>query len=114
LLLPVLEPCANLVTFASSPFNDTYIAELRNVSETCGYNDYIAKALTFPPDGHFEDPIGIKENGNPTKDCEIFGSIFEEIFWINPCWASYDNLVGKTPANSMTGYISSWTGELRP
>jgi hypothetical protein len=72
------------------PFNDTFIAQLRKASEDCGYNDYIAKALTFPPDGHFKDPIGINEKtGEPTKDCEIFGSIFSEIFWINPCWVSF-------------------------
>lgn len=86
---------------ASSPFNDTYIAQLRNASETCGYNDYIAKALTFPPSGHFEDPVGIKKNGNPTADCEIFGSIFEEIFWINPCWVRFLQKTRKRLANSI-------------
>ena len=90
-----------LSPFASSPFNDTYIAQLRNASETCGYNDYIAKALTFPPDGHFENPVGIKKNGEAKKDCDIFDSIFEEIFWINPCWASHDNFVGKTSTNGV-------------
>ena len=67
------------------------MAQLRNVSENCGYNEYIANALTFPPNGHFEDPSGIKKNGEPKKECDIFDSIFEEIFWINPCWASYNH-----------------------
>lgn len=64
------------------------MAQLRNASEACGYNDYIAKALTFPPEGHFADPVGI-QGGEPTIDCDVFDSIFEEIFWINPCWVSF-------------------------
>lgn len=66
------------------------MAQLRNASEACGYNEYIAKALTFPPDGHFDDPVGIDpKTGEPTEDCDIFNSIFNEIFWINPCWDVY-------------------------
>lgn len=68
------------------PFNDTYMAQLRNATEACGYNEYIAKALTFPPDGHFEDPVGINASSSePTEACDVFDSIFTEIFYINPC-----------------------------
>jgi carboxypeptidase D len=71
------------------PFNDTYMAELRNATETCGYNEYIAKALTFPPDGHFENPVGINSStSDPTDSCDVFDSIFSEIFNINPCKSS--------------------------
>ncbi|KAH7419946.1 Alpha/Beta hydrolase protein [Cadophora sp. MPI-SDFR-AT-0126] len=72
------------------PFNDSYRAFLHNMSDSCGYTAYLEKYLSFPPPGPFPVELpGTDENGTTTDDCDVFDAIYNEIFWLNPCWDVY-------------------------
>lgn len=69
------------------PFNDSFVAQMENATEQCGYNTFNEQALQFPPSGHFDNPVGINAStGQATDDCEVFYSVYDAIFELNPCW----------------------------
>lgn len=69
------------------PYNDTFNAYIHNVSSSCGYDDYLAKYLTFPPPGPQPAPQDLP--GTQSDSCYVYESIYNEAFWINPCWDVY-------------------------
>ncbi|TVY21483.1 putative serine carboxypeptidase [Lachnellula arida] len=72
------------------PFNDTFKAQIHNMSASCGYDDYISKYLTFPPPGLFPVELpGTDETGFTTAECDVFDAIYNEVFYVNPCWDIY-------------------------
>ncbi|KAI9715942.1 MAG: hypothetical protein M1828_000530 [Chrysothrix sp. TS-e1954] len=71
------------------PLNDTFVSYIQNISKTCGYDDFLAKGLKFPPDGPFAPAPGAFSNGTTTDDCDIFDAVFNAIFEINPCFDIY-------------------------
>ncbi|TVY80493.1 putative serine carboxypeptidase [Lachnellula suecica] len=72
------------------PFNDSFAAQLHNMSATCGYDDYLSKYLTFPPPGPLPVELpGTDETGATTDECDVFDAIYNEIFYLNPCWDIY-------------------------
>lgn len=72
------------------PFNDTFRAELHNMSDSCGYTDYIEKYLAFPPPGPFPSELpGQDADGNTLDGCDVFDAIYNEVFYVNPCWDIY-------------------------
>lgn len=72
------------------PFNDTFKAQYRNVSSSCGYDDFLNTYLTYPPPGPLPSKLpGTGRHGYVTEDCDIFDLIYNEVFWVNPCWDIY-------------------------
>ncbi|KUJ11815.1 alpha/beta-hydrolase [Mollisia scopiformis] len=72
------------------PFNDTFRAQLHSMSDACGYTDYITKYLTFPPPGPFPSELpGQDTDGNTLDGCDVFDTIYNEVFYVNPCWDIY-------------------------
>lgn len=72
------------------PFNDTFRAQLHTMSDTCGYTDYISQYLTFPPPGPFPSELpGQDADGNTLDGCDVFDTIYDEVFYVNPCWDIY-------------------------
>ncbi|KAE8448109.1 hypothetical protein EG329_009874 [Mollisiaceae sp. DMI_Dod_QoI] len=72
------------------PFNDTFRAELHNMSDSCGYTDYITKYLAFPPPGKFPSQLpGQDADGKTLDGCDVFNTICNEVFYVNPCWDIY-------------------------
>lgn len=72
------------------PFNDTFSAYLHNMSSSCGYDSFLSNYLTFPPPGPLPSTLpGTFENGTTTPDCDVFDAIYNEVFFINPCWDIY-------------------------
>ncbi|KAF2104352.1 putative serine carboxypeptidase [Rhizodiscina lignyota] len=72
------------------PLNETFMAYLRNTSAACGYDDYMKVGMTFPPEGPLPGDPGL--NANQTEflpGCEIFNTVIEAIFLINPCFNIY-------------------------
>ena len=79
---------------SSFPFNDTYNKDLHNLSDACGYTEYIENALKFPPAGPFIGTPGLNHSsqsarGEATYDCEAFGAVFYGIAEMNPCFNIY-------------------------
>jgi carboxypeptidase D len=72
------------------PFNDTFRAYIHNMSDSCGYTDYISTYLTFPPPGPFPSTLpGTDSDGNTLDSCDVFDAIYNEVFYVNPCWDIY-------------------------
>jgi carboxypeptidase D len=74
------------------PFNDTFSAYLHEASAACGYDDFMAKYLTFPPPGPFPPPEelpGMSQNGGTADECSLWNAVYDEIFSINPCFDVY-------------------------
>ena len=40
------------------PLNSTFMAQLQNISDSCGYTDYFDKYVTYPPTGPLPLPAG--------------------------------------------------------
>lgn len=74
----------------SFPFNDTFNDFLQNKSAVCGFDDLLEKGLTFPPEGHFDLPIGAWPNGTVKDDCATFSDAARAIFLLNPCFNYYE------------------------
>lgn len=72
------------------PFNDTFRAYIHNMSDSCGYTDYISTYLTFPPPGPFPSTLpGTDADGKTLGSCDVFDTIYNEVFYVNPCWDIY-------------------------
>ncbi|KAF2863773.1 carboxypeptidase 4 [Piedraia hortae CBS 480.64] len=62
--------------------NETFLNDITDKAEKCGYLDFMNKALTFPPAGKMEPPR--KDSG-----CDVFSDIIEAATLINPCFNIY-------------------------
>jgi carboxypeptidase D len=72
---------------ANTFFSNDYI---HNMSDSCGYTDYIETYLTFPPPEVFPVKLpGTNDKGHTTADCDVFNTIVNEVFNVNPCWDIY-------------------------
>jgi carboxypeptidase D len=60
------------------------------VSDSCGYTDYLNKYLAFPPPGIFPSQLpDVDTEGNHLNGCDVFDTIYNEVFYVNPCWDIY-------------------------
>jgi len=73
------------------PFNDSFVATIHNISDTCGYTDFLNEYLVFPPPGPLPSILpGTGDDGiTTTAECDVFHLIYNEIFNVNPCWDIY-------------------------
>src|SRR5882724_6151918 len=61
------------------PFNDSFSAQLHNISNACGYTDYLSTYLTIPTPGPFPSQLpGTDEDGNTLDSCDVFDAIYDE------------------------------------
>ncbi|KLO06769.1 alpha/beta-hydrolase [Schizopora paradoxa] len=71
------------------PFNSSFMAELQNISDSCGYTDYLDKFVTFPPNGMLPLPIGTNGTFSVTPDCRIHSPIQRAVTTLNPVFDVY-------------------------
>ena len=62
--------------------NDSYMEELHQRADECGYTDFMEKAMTFPPDGPLPTPPQV----NTSTRCDVWDDIISAAMEINPCW----------------------------
>ena len=57
------------------------MAQLQNISDSCGYTDYFEKYVTYPPAGLLPLPSPAVPEGSfgVTDECDIFFLIYDEI-----------------------------------
>ncbi|KAK4688407.1 hypothetical protein P7C73_g1706, partial [Tremellales sp. Uapishka_1] len=79
---PLIEANANLFNF-----NESFMANLKEMHQQCGYEAYISKYLTFPPAG-VQPPSFFNYTSNAT--CDVFDSAFAAALQINPCFDIYE------------------------
>jgi carboxypeptidase D len=76
------------------PLNETTLAKINNISESCGLSSFMNTAMTFPPTGPLPPPPATKDELYDYETCDIYNTIFTAIFEINPCFNIYQ--LGQT------------------
>lgn len=71
-----IRPQANKNLF---PFNSTFMAQLQNISDTCGYTDYLDDFVTYPPAGQLPLPNGTAGTFSVVPSCRIHSPIQKAI-----------------------------------
>ncbi|KAI0009938.1 Alpha/Beta hydrolase protein [Xylariaceae sp. FL0662B] len=68
------------------PFNDSFSAYIHDLHDTCGFADYHATYLTYPPPG----PQPADYAAGVSRECQgLWGAVLEEAQSINPCFDVY-------------------------
>ena len=82
----LIAPAVPALNYFSTVFslNDTFMEEINNRAEECGYNKFLNEALTFPPPKDF--PTAPDET---KKGCDVWDQIVKAATYINPCFNMY-------------------------
>ncbi|KAI0314676.1 alpha/beta-hydrolase [Amylostereum chailletii] len=71
------------------PFNSSFYATLQNISDTCGFTDYLDDFVTYPPQGQLPLPVGTGGTFNTLPSCRVWSMIERQIGVINPAFDVY-------------------------
>ncbi|KAK4104925.1 alpha/beta-hydrolase [Parathielavia hyrcaniae] len=73
------------------PFNDTFRADIKRREKQCGYADFLAEYLVYPPKGPLPSRLpGTHENGTTRDECwNLYWDVFDAILLLNPCFDIY-------------------------
>lgn len=63
--------------------NQSTMDYLHDLSDACGYTQYMEEQLVFPPTGPFPA-------ANESFSCDLWDAIYEAAVYINPCFDIYD------------------------
>ncbi|KAE8373249.1 Alpha/Beta hydrolase protein [Aspergillus bertholletiae] len=79
--VPTVQQNANLFNF-----NASFMDKLERLHESCGYQEFMAEFLTFPP-----PRVQPPKSFDPTHDadCNIFEMITNAAYLVNPCYNMY-------------------------
>ncbi|KAJ5578786.1 uncharacterized protein N7459_007750 [Penicillium hispanicum] len=64
--------------------NDTFLAEINNQANKCGYTKFLEEALTFPPPKNFPVTPSYSVEG-----CDVWDQIVKAATYVNPCFNIY-------------------------
>lgn len=70
-------------------FNSTFLSQLESLDQSCGYADYRAKYMAFPPPS-VQPPHYFNYSGAADQACDVFNLINSEAFENNPCFDIYE------------------------
>ncbi|KAF2764861.1 alpha/beta-hydrolase [Teratosphaeria nubilosa] len=79
--VPFIEYWAGLFSF-----NQSFIDDVHQRADACGYTDFYNLAMTFPPNGTLPTPPNVDYT---TPGCEIWNDVFNAAQLVNPCWDVY-------------------------
>lgn len=65
-------------------YNDSYLADMAALHESCGYQKFLDEYLVFPPSG---TQPALPES---TGDCAVWNSAYYTAYATNPCFNVYD------------------------
>lgn len=71
------------------PFNSTFMAQLQNISDACGYTDYLENYVTYPPNGTLPLPPATNGTFTVTPECRLHSPIQRAVTLINPAFDVY-------------------------
>ncbi|OKO97879.1 Carboxypeptidase cpdS [Penicillium subrubescens] len=82
----IYAPAVPALNYFSTVFslNDTFMTEINKRADECGYNQFLDKALTFPPPKHFPTAPDPSRRG-----CDVWDQIIKAATYINPCFNIY-------------------------
>lgn len=69
--------------------NDSFVADINERAEACGYNAFMDLALTFPPAAQFPSPLTLGTGNLSRQDCDLLDDIFAAALYVNPCFNIY-------------------------
>lgn len=78
-------PAVQALNYFQSVFglNQTFMESVNRRAESCGYNAFMEKALTFPPSGKFTAP------NSSVEGCDVWDDIITAAIYVNPCFNFY-------------------------
>ncbi|KAG7090999.1 hypothetical protein E1B28_010066 [Marasmius oreades] len=73
------------------PFNSSFWEQLQNISDSCGYTDYLDKFVKYPPKGQLPFPAGVEPGtlGRVKPECRIHSPIQRAVGVLNPVFDVY-------------------------
>lgn len=76
------------------PFNASFYAQLQNISDSCGFTDYLDNFVTYPPKGQLPLPVGATINNvtlavGVKPECRMHSPIQREVSILNPAFDVY-------------------------
>ncbi|KDQ27644.1 hypothetical protein PLEOSDRAFT_1104326 [Pleurotus ostreatus PC15] len=71
------------------PFNSSFWAQLEQISDACGYTDYLDKFLTYPPKGQLPFPPATNGTSTVSAGCRIHNLIQRGVNLLNPVFNTY-------------------------
>ena len=66
-------------------FNETYMDDLHERADSCGYTEFMETAMTFPPTGPLPTPPQVDTSAN----CDLWDDVINAAMLVNPCWGRY-------------------------
>lgn len=73
--------------------NTTFVQQLHNISDACGYTSFLENNLAFPPKG----PLPTPPYPNDDNDtCNTWEMVYEAASLINPCFDIYQGMFVNT------------------
>ncbi|CAO2653238.1 Nn.00g026490.m01.CDS01 [Neocucurbitaria sp. VM-36] len=66
-------------------FNETFMKDIHERADQCGYTEYIETYLTFPPSGKLPTPA----NNSKVEGCGLWEDIIDAVMLTNPCFDVY-------------------------
>ncbi|PFH53772.1 hypothetical protein AMATHDRAFT_54267 [Amanita thiersii Skay4041] len=70
-------------------FNSSFWDELQQISDACGYTDYLDKFVTYPPAGQLPLPVATNGTFSVTSQCRIHSRIQRAVGVLNPAFDVY-------------------------
>lgn len=91
--LPIMEHAASVqyLNKYSTYFNlnDSFMDAVNDRAKECGFTDFMAEALKFPPNGTFAFPDSINVTAVVDEDCKLWMDIATAALYVNPCFNAY-------------------------
>ena len=69
-------------------FNETFMATLQDLHESCGYKDFVDKYLVYPASG-VQPPTSFNYSNPKDAACDVYNMAFEAAITVNPCFDVY-------------------------
>lgn len=66
-------------------FNETFMKDIHERADACGYTEYLETYLTFPPPSKLQTPA----NNSKVEGCGLWEDILNAVFYTNPCFDVY-------------------------
>ena len=65
--------------------NETFMKDIHERADKCGYTEYIDTYLTFPPSGKLPRPV----NNSKVEGCGLWEDVIDATMFTNPCFDVY-------------------------
>ena len=69
-------------------FNETFLATLKSLHESCGYKNFMDKYLVYPPSG-VQPPTFFNFSDDASAACDIYDMAIDAALSLNPCFDVY-------------------------